>query len=65
MTAPAAIRIVMVMSPEAAYLAQGDRKGAVAVLLDVAPNTFYAWLKVRRPVDTPGVTQAGSSAGYV
>lgn len=32
-----------------AYLAKGIDKRAVAKLLDVAPNTLYAWLKVRRP----------------
>jgi hypothetical protein len=31
------------------YLSKGIDKRAVAKLLDVAPNTLYAWLKVRRP----------------
>jgi len=30
------------------YLAKGIDKTAIAKLLDVAPNTLYAWLKVRR-----------------
>jgi DNA invertase Pin-like site-specific DNA recombinase len=30
------------------YLAKGIDKSSVAKLLDVAPNTLYAWLKVRR-----------------
>ena len=30
------------------YLAKGIDKRSVAKLLDVAPNTLYAWLKVRR-----------------
>jgi len=32
-----------------AYLTKGIDKRAIAKLLDVAPNTLYAWLKVRRP----------------
>lgn len=31
------------------YLAKSIDKRAIAKLLDVAPNTLYAWLKVRRP----------------
>jgi DNA invertase Pin-like site-specific DNA recombinase len=31
------------------YLAKTIDKRAIAKLLDVAPNTLYAWLKVRRP----------------
>jgi DNA invertase Pin-like site-specific DNA recombinase len=31
------------------YLAKGIDKRAIAKLLDVAPNTLYAWLKARRP----------------
>jgi len=31
------------------YLAKGIDKRAIAKLLNVAPNTLYAWLKVRRP----------------
>ena len=31
------------------YLAKGIDKRSVAKLLDVAPNTLYSWLKVRRP----------------
>lgn len=31
------------------YLAKGIDKTAIAKLLDVAPNTLYAWLRVRRP----------------
>ena len=31
------------------YLAKGIDKRAISKLLDVAPNTLYAWLKVRRP----------------
>jgi hypothetical protein len=30
------------------YLAKGIAKIAIAKLLDVTPNTLYAWLKVRR-----------------
>lgn len=30
------------------YLAKGIDKRSVAKLLDVAPNTLYSWLKVRR-----------------
>lgn len=30
------------------YLKRGINKRAIAKLLDVAPNTLYAWLKVRR-----------------
>ena len=30
------------------YLAKGIDKRSVAKLLDIAPNTLYAWLKVRR-----------------
>jgi DNA invertase Pin-like site-specific DNA recombinase len=30
------------------YLAKHIDKRAIAKLLDVAPNTLYAWLKVRR-----------------
>ena len=30
------------------YMAKGIDKRSVAKLLDVAPNTLYAWLKVRR-----------------
>lgn len=30
------------------YLAKGIAKNAIAKLLDVTPNTLYAWLKVRR-----------------
>ena len=33
------------------YLAKSIDKRAIAKLLDVAPNTLYAWLKVRRPRD--------------
>ena len=33
------------------YLNKGIDKRAVAKLLDVAPNTLYAWLKVRRGKD--------------
>ena len=33
-----------------AYLAKQIDKRAIAKLLDVSPNTLYAWLKVRRPV---------------
>jgi DNA invertase Pin-like site-specific DNA recombinase len=32
-----------------AYLTKGIDKRAIAKLLDVAPNTLYAWLKARRP----------------
>ena len=35
------------------YLAKGIDKRAIAKLLDVAPNTLYAWLKVRRPTERP------------
>lgn len=35
------------------YLAKGIDKRAIAKLLDVAPNTLYAWLKVRRPTPVP------------
>jgi DNA invertase Pin-like site-specific DNA recombinase len=35
------------------YLAKGIDKRAIAKILDVAPNTLYAWLKVRRPSATP------------
>lgn len=31
------------------YMAKGIDKRAIAKLLDVSPNTLYAWLKVRRP----------------
>jgi DNA invertase Pin-like site-specific DNA recombinase len=31
------------------YLAKGIDKRAISKLLDVAPNTLYSWLKVRRP----------------
>lgn len=31
------------------YLKKGIDKRAIAKLLDVAPNTLYSWLKVRRP----------------
>ena len=31
------------------YLKKGIDKRVIAKLLDVAPNTLYAWLKVRRP----------------
>ena len=31
------------------YLAKNIDKRAIAKLLDVSPNTLYAWLKVRRP----------------
>ena len=31
------------------YLAKQIDKRAIAKLLDVSPNTLYAWLKVRRP----------------
>lgn len=31
------------------YLAKQTSKRAVAKLLDVSPNTLYAWLKLRRP----------------
>jgi DNA invertase Pin-like site-specific DNA recombinase len=31
------------------YLSKGIDKKSIAKLLDVAPNTLYAWLKVRRP----------------
>jgi transposase-like protein len=34
------------------YLSKGIDKRAVAKLLDVAPNTLYAWLKVRRSAVT-------------
>ena len=30
------------------YMAKGIDKRAIAKLLDVSPNTLYAWLKVRR-----------------
>ncbi len=33
-----------------AYLAKQIDKRAIAKLLDVSPNTLYAWLKVRRAV---------------
>jgi len=39
------------------YLSKGIDKRAVAKLLDVAPNTLYAWLKVRR-----AVVEAGNAA---
>ena len=39
------------------YLAKGIDKRSVAKLLDVAPNTLYAWLKVRRP-DKASTAQA-------
>ena len=32
------------------YLAKKIEKSAIAKLLDVSPNTLYAWLKARRPV---------------
>ena len=32
------------------YLAKKIDKRSIAKLLDVSPNTLYAWLKVRRPV---------------
>ena len=35
------------------YLAKNIDKRAIAKLLDVAPNTLYAWLKVRRPNTAP------------
>lgn len=35
------------------YLAKGIDKRAIAKLLDVAPNTLYAWLKVRRKTEQP------------
>lgn len=35
------------------YLVKGIHKRAIAKLLDVAPNTLYAWLKVRRPTPVP------------
>jgi DNA invertase Pin-like site-specific DNA recombinase len=31
------------------YMAKGIDKRAISKLLDVAPNTLYSWLKVRRP----------------
>jgi DNA invertase Pin-like site-specific DNA recombinase len=31
------------------YMAKGIDKRSIAKLLDVSPNTLYAWLKVRRP----------------
>jgi DNA invertase Pin-like site-specific DNA recombinase len=31
------------------YIAKGIDKRAISKLLDVAPNTLYSWLKVRRP----------------
>ena len=31
------------------YMAKGIDKRAIAKLLDVSPNTLYAWLRVRRP----------------
>ena len=34
------------------YLAKGIDKRSIAKLLDVAPNTLYMWLKVRRPAVT-------------
>jgi transposase len=30
-------------------LSKGIDKRSIAKLLDVSPNTLYAWLKVRRP----------------
>jgi DNA invertase Pin-like site-specific DNA recombinase len=38
------------------YLAKGIAKVAIAKLLDVTPNTLYAWLKARRPEANPSVT---------
>jgi len=37
------------------YLAKGIDKRAIAKLLDVSPNTLYAWLKVLRPMVTADV----------
>ena len=34
------------------YLAKGIDKRSIAKLLDVAPNTLYMWLKVRRSAVT-------------
>lgn len=39
------------------YMAKGIDKRSVAKLLDVAPNTLYAWLKVRR-LDKASTAQA-------
>lgn len=35
------------------YLVKRLPKRSIAKLLDVAPNTLYAWLKVRRPTPAP------------
>ena len=42
------------------YLAKQIDKRAIAKLLDVAPNTLYAWLKARRP-DAVGPTSRTDS----
>ncbi len=39
-----------------AYLAKQIDKRAIAKLLDVSPNTLYAWLKVRRPQAAEAIT---------
>ena len=38
------------------YLAKKIDKRAIAKLLDVSPNTLYAWLKVRRPQAAEAIT---------
>lgn len=38
------------------YLAKKIDKRAIAKLLDVSPNTLYAWLKVRRPQAADAIT---------
>ena len=44
------------------YPAKGIDKRSVAKLLDVAPNTLYAWLKVRRPENSQlGISQSSAS----
>jgi len=47
--APKKLRLDPMASKIDDYLAKGIDKRAIAKLLDVAPNTLYAWLKVRRP----------------
>lgn len=42
------------------YLSKGIDKRAIAKLLDVAPNTIYSWLKVRRPAVLKPPTAPGA-----
>lgn len=53
-TGPArSLRLDVMADKIDSYLAKGIDKRAIAKLLDVAPNTLYAWLKVRRPAEQP------------